>query len=161
MKRPIAVYPTQAEIKALLHYDPESGVFTWRVALPTRRVGAPAGCEKTNGYRAIKIDGRILLEHRLAWIYMTGALPPHQIDHINGDRHDNRWANLRAANSSQNMQNQRGAKGASRHKPSGTWQSSIKINGKTIWLGKFPTFEEARAAYLAAKAIHHPYAVLS
>jgi hypothetical protein len=159
MKRPIAIYPTQAEIKALLHYDPETGIFTWAIALPTRKIGARAGRDSSNGYRSIKIGGRMFLEHRLAWVYMTGVLPPHQIDHINGQRRDNRWANLRAASSSQNMQNQRGVKGAYSHKPSGTWQSSIKVNGKTIWLGKFPTFEEARAAYLAAKKIHHPFSV--
>jgi hypothetical protein len=159
-KRPIAVYPTQAEIKALLHYDAVTGDFSWLIALPGRKAGAIAGRNQTNGYRGIKINDRVFLAHRLAWVYMNGALPPHQIDHINGDRRDNRWSNLRAASSSENMQNQRGVKGAYPHKPSGTWQSSIKVNGKTIWLGKFETEEAARAAYLAAKKIHHPFAVL-
>lgn len=159
-KRPVAVYPAQAELKTLLHYDPFTGIFTWAIALPTRKIGARAGRNSSNGYRAIKINGRMFLEHRLAWVYMTGSLPPHQIDHINGRRRDNRFANLRAASSSQNMQNQRDVKGAYPHKPSGTWQSAIKINGKTIWLGKFETEEAARAAYLAAKKIHHPFAVM-
>lgn len=159
-KRPVAVYPTQDEIKALLHYDPETGVFSWLIALPGRKPGAVAGRNQTNGYRGIKINDQVFLEHRLAWVYMTGALPPHQIDHINGQRRDNRFANLRAASSSQNMQNQKGVKGAYAHKASGTWQSSIKVNGKTIWLGKFETEAAARDAYIAAKRIHHPFAVL-
>lgn len=159
MKRPVAVYPMQADIKALLNYDPETGIFTWRVAMPASKAGAIAGRNKSNGYREIKISGRVFLAHRLAWVYVTGALPPHQIDHINGLRQDNRFANLRAVTSSENMQNQRAVKGAHVHKQSGTWQSSIKVNGKSIWLGKFETAEEARAAYLAAKAIHHPFSV--
>jgi hypothetical protein len=97
---------TQQRLHELLHYDPSTGAFTWRVA-PNRRIiaGSVAGVTETNGYRRIRIDGRQYGAHRLAWLYMHGEFPPNDIDHINRTRDDNRSTNLRAVTRKENMTN--------------------------------------------------------
>lgn len=95
----------QKRLKEVLDYDPATGVFTWRVELNARgKVGDPAGCNSW-GYRVIRIDGRLYGAHRLVWLYVHGRWPDAMIDHVNGDRSDNRIENLREANSVQNAHN--------------------------------------------------------
>jgi hypothetical protein len=156
---------TQERLKELLHYDPETGVFTNRA---TRNQLAKAGTEagfvtSPQGYRSIGIKGRQYRSHRLAWLYVYGAWPEGDIDHINGVCDDNRIANLRDVSTSENCQNQRtvrsnsksGLIGARQFRP-GKWQSQIKVNGRCIHLGTFYSPEEAHAAYIAAKRKYHP-----
>ena len=156
---------TQSRLKELLHYDPETGIFTRRVACSFRApVGAVAGWVTGHGYRSVSIDYKPHLMHRLAFLYMTGEWPPEDVDHINGNRTDNRWANLRHASRSENNQNIAGPKSHNRSTgllgawPSrnGGFFSRIRVNGKITKLGHFPTPEAAHAAYLKAKDELHP-----
>lgn len=97
---------TQTRLKELLFYNPETGNFTWLVRSADRiKIGQTAGClDKTNGYISIKVDKRRYTGHRLAYLYMTGEFPT-EIDHINRNRADNRWENLRNVPHSINMKN--------------------------------------------------------
>jgi len=92
--------------------------------------------------------------HQFAWYYMYKECIE-QIDHINGIKNDNRIFNLRSVTNQQNQWNRTTAKGYSFFKRDNKWQSKIKLNNKTIFLGLFKTEEEARNAYLQAKEIYH------
>lgn len=157
---------TVERLRELLDYDPDTGLFTWRVRTSKCvTVGAIAGC-LDKGYLRIQIDRRLHLAHRLAWLYITGDWPPAQIDHINGIRDDNRIANLRAATRAENMHNRRkphsnttsGYLGVSRYR--GKFMAQIKLDGKSKFLGLFDTPEEAHAVYLEAKRRLHPYGTI-
>lgn len=100
----------------------------------------------------IGIGGVSYVAHRIVWAYMTGNAPPHNIDHINGDKSDNRWRNLRAATVSQNRANAKkpsnntsGFKGVSWHKASNLWTARATVNGKDVTIGYFASREEAAA----------------
>jgi hypothetical protein len=152
-------------LTAVLHYNPETGEFLWNLPRPKVQVGQRAGYEKKNkGYIYIEIDGKSYSAHRLAWFYMTGAEPKGHIDHINGKKTDNSFANLREATSGQNRANSKhnnktGMKGVrcSHWIPEGKrrWMAQITHNKKVMYLGSFFTKEEAHAAYCdAAKRLH-------
>jgi hypothetical protein len=98
---------TREQIKNALHYNPETGIFTWLIS-PSQRAlkGSVAGTVNDAGYIVIGLDGNHYRAHRLAWFYMTGEWPTIKIDHENTVRSDNRWGNLRLANDSQNVCNQ-------------------------------------------------------
>jgi|UPI000695CACA hypothetical protein len=150
-------------VQGNLDYDPETGLFTWKHTLnPKVRAGAVAGSINDRGYRTISINVRHRRAHRLAWLVMTGSWPDNDVDHINGNRDDNRWENLRAATRSQNNMNSRmrvsnvtGMKGVAFNKMRGTWQASIKIDGKYKHLGAFKSPEEAKSAYDLAANKHY------
>lgn len=158
---------TQEILKALLSYDPLTGHFFWLKAKGRRKFGMPAGCVDSNRVY-IGINGVVYLAHRLAWLYMTGAFPIDQIDHINCDSLDNKFANLREANKSENMQNRvtpradnkSGFLGVSWVKRDRKWTAHIQINGKAISLGNFTDAEDAHAAYIQAKRRLHPFGTL-
>jgi hypothetical protein len=151
---------TQERLRALLSYDSESGLFTWRNAagqggrIPP---GSVAGSIGSQGYRVITIGSQRLSAARLAWLYVYGVWPPNQIDHINRERSDDRISNLRLATSGQNKANNgmyrnntSGFKGVYFDKERGHWRAKTKVNGKRMWLGRFATREEAYAAYCNA-----------
>lgn len=151
-------------VRALLLYDRETGVFTWRVRRGGfANVGSLAGAVGGGGYLHISIDGRLWKSHRLAWLYARGEWPRGEIDHMNGVRTDNRIENLRDVPRELNMQNRRTAPrhsaskllGASWHKRDKRWCASIHVNGVRLHLGRFATQEEAHAAYVEAKRVHH------
>ncbi len=98
---------TQDYLRWLVTYYPESGKMYWRVHVSPERVGKEAGSVDSNGYKLCRIGDRHYGVHRLAFLYMTGSLPPEdvQVDHRNGIREDNRWGNLRLCSRSQNQQN--------------------------------------------------------
>lgn len=146
---------TAEELRRLLDYDAETGVFTWlispRNSIPT---GSKAGNHGANGYVRISVDGRLYLAHRLAWLHVHGEWPPHEIDHVNGDKSDNRIANLRRATRSQNCANKRsrrdnvsGVKGVQWFERNQKWGARICIDGQTQFLGLFDRLEDAAAAY--------------
>lgn len=146
-------------VREALHYEPDSGVFTWAKQLSNRNgVGKRAGviC-KQHGYRIIGIDGKTYHAARLAWLWMTGRWPDDRVDHINMDRSDDRWRNLREATHSQNLGNTRrwahnssGYKGVHLDGGSGKWRARITHQGKTTCLGLHATPSAAHAAYCVA-----------
>lgn len=153
---------TAERLRELLHYDPETGVFTQAVRTSNRiKVGSRAGGLNTQGYRQIRVGGSIVYEHRLAWLYMTGSWPVNDIDHADGARANNAFLNLRDVPRSTNLENQRKA---SRNSKTGflgviayrdKFRATITANRTHHFLGTFDTPEEAHQAYLKAKrAIH-------
>lgn len=155
---------TQERLKELVHYDPETGVFT-RIKKTSNnaRIGSPIGVIDTHGYLECSIDSKRYRLHRLAWMYVTGNFPDGEIDHISTVRTDNRFANLRDVSRSVNMQNKREASknnksgflGVYFHKPLKKFTAQIRANGKNKHLGFFETAELAHAAYLLAKREFH------
>lgn len=149
---------TADQLKACLSYDPETGLFT-------RKNGKPAGYIFEMRYIRIKIDDVEYQAHRLAWLYMTGAMPEETVDHIDGDGLNNKFANLRAASRVQNNHNSR-AKPRKRNLPrgvnpvsSGRFCAMISIKNKKKHLGTFDTPEEAGEFYqLAADMLHGEFA---
>jgi hypothetical protein len=145
---------TQERLKELLHYNPDTGVFTRRVSVARGgKAGDTVGTVQKKGYVVIKIDGKVYYAHRLAWLYMTGEWPANEIDHKNLDKSFNAWGNLREATSSQNAANRLGwsATGFKGVAKSGSgYRAEIQVNGKRRNLGSFRTPEEAHAAYVEA-----------
>jgi hypothetical protein len=144
---------TQADLKHRVHYDPLTGIFTWISARGRRvdQLGKQAGNLSPHGYIRITVNRTSYFAHRLAWLYMTGEHPEAYVDHINMNKTDNRWANLRAANKSENNANSKargasGLKGAYWSKQINRWYSRI---GKR-YLGTYDTSEQAHEAYVAA-----------
>lgn len=144
----------QLQLKSVLSYNPETGVFVWTINSKSGKPGRVAG-SLSNGYRVVPIHERFYTAHRLAWLYVHGYFPS-RIDHINGDRDDNRIANLRIADASQNGANKRrpenntsGAKGVQKI-GGGKYAAFITVRGKQKCVGKFDTLQEASDAYLAA-----------
>ena len=120
---------TQEELKELLHYDPDTGVFTWKKGRQGRiKKGGIAGNEDQSGYCKIVVKGKRYGAHRLAFLYMEGYFPEHQVDHINRDRGDNRWVNLREATHTCNMRNCSRSKNKKHDLPKGVF---FRINEKT------------------------------
>ena len=149
---------TQKELKELFTYDPETGLFCriYRTANSTNMLPT-VGSINSIGYATLFIEGRNMYAHRLAWLYMTGRWPTHQIDHANMVRSDNRWVNLRDATRSQNHANKHkmpfnrsGLKGVGWHKQAGAWRSRIMHNGKDMSLGLYDCPAAAHFAYIVA-----------
>ena len=130
---------TQKELKELLHYDPDTGVFTWKVQRGKVKRGDIAGCKDKEGYPMVTISRRMYFAHRLAWLYVYGEWPS-LVDHINRDKSDNRIKNLRIATNQENCRN-RESSGKSNHKgvywqkSHKRWVARISINGERIYLG--------------------------
>jgi citrate synthase len=151
---------TSARLHEVLEFDADTGVFTWKITRTKAKRGARAG-SIWNGYEVIKIDAERYSAHRIAWLYVYGKWPDAEIDHINGNRADNRICNLRDVSASVNQQNARRARvdnasgflGVTKQK--NLWTSQLTINGKTLHLGLYKTPEEASQAYLEAKRKHH------
>lgn len=154
--------PTIEQCRLLLSYDAESGVMVWRVNRGKARVGAQVGTRDKDGYRQVVLNGASIKVHRLAWFLHHGRWPDGEIDHINGVRDDNRILNLRVVTRSQNNQNMRrppsssksGVLGAKLDKW-GKFCSTIRKDGRQVWLGRFDTAEEAHSVYMAAKRVMH------
>jgi hypothetical protein len=155
---------TQAQLKELLWYDPDTGVFRWR---SSKRYGlippwSIAGTAHRDGYWHLRIGKRMYLAHRLAWLYMTGAFPARLIDHKNGCRADNAWVNLREADDCQNTWNAKvradnlsGVKGVSYCRTNKVWVARCGIEGKTHRVGSFKTKQEAAASIQQFREQHH------
>ena len=166
---------TQAHLKERLHYNPESGIFTWRECAAynatwnSRFAGKVAGNTlrlPRRTYRRLVIDYVRYYAHRLAWLYVHGEMPeePLMIDHINGDGTDNRIANLRAVTRSENMinrvgleaRNTSGHTGVSWYRTYQKWLAFITCNGRRKSLGYFDSKADAIAARKAAEEEYFP-----
>lgn len=151
-------------LRELLSYSPETGAFAWRVAASPRvSCGKPAGRQNKRGYIVITVDGKARYAHRLAWLYETGEWPKQQVDHINGNKSDNRLCNLRDISPAGNTQNQTrpqrgsttGLLGVSKAKDRKKFRACIKVSSGTVCIGSFETAETAHTAYIEAKRMLH------
>ena len=144
---------TQKRLKEAMDYNPDTGVFTWKINVRRTRIGDIAGCVNTLGYIAICIDRRHYSGHRLAWLYIHGYFPEHNVDHINRCGKDNRLVNLREAtqscnarNSSMSSNNTSEITGVYWHKSAGKWAASIAPDGRNRHLGLFTSKLDAAKA---------------
>lgn len=167
---------TAEEVRELLDYDPETGVFTWRErsrkmcksdrarnAWNSKLAGKIAGSLNALGYVTIALHKHAYYAHRLAWLHVYGRWPKAETDHRNEVKSDNRISNLREASSALNKQNRRracrgntsGLRGVCWFNQTRKWHAQICVNGKKVHLGYFDCKHEAHAAYLKAKAKFH------
>lgn len=142
-------------VNSVLEYEPETGIFRWKVKLSDRSpVGKAAGGHAVCGHWRIRVDGHYYMAHRLAWLLMTGDWPPTEIDHKNRVRDDNKWGNLRCCTHSQNLAN------ANRRSDNSTGFKGVRFDpvlkkyravsykdGKQIYAGIFDDPEAAFEAY--------------
>lgn len=161
-----------ATLRELIDYNPETGSLTWRhrsirhftnaryqATFNTKYAGNPCGCVGAYGYICVRVLGKNMQAHTIAWIIMTGAPPIHEIDHENGKRADNRWLNLRDLPHSENQKNMPIKQNNTSGYPGvgitkGRWYARIKIAKKTRSLGQFSTFDEAKKARVSAEKLH-------
>lgn len=152
---------TAEQLRELLDYDPSTGRFSWlRPASSRLKPGDAAGYINTKGYAKIRVGYAKYSAHRLAWLYAYGSWPDGEIDHINGNRSDNRLENLRDASHAENTRNRhrrifrdlpRGVK-----KSSGSrYRATIVVDGIERHLGVFPNVATAAAAYADASIKFH------
>jgi len=159
---------TAARLREVIHYAPDTGMFTRKVRLAQRhqagdRADTEISTSPMRGYRRVSLFGQRSLANRLAWFYGYGAWPEKHIDHINGDKGDNRISNLREADNRINMENMRKAKSSNKvgllgvhlHKQSGRWRARIEVRGKCLHIGLYDTPEIAHQQYLKAKRSLH------
>lgn len=169
---------THARLHDLLDYIPSLGRFVWK-ARPVgtfkteghskrwhgRFTDKQAGSQSGSGYRKIQIDNRHYLEHRLVWMYFHKTFPEMEIDHINGDKTDNRIENLRHVSSVKNNQNKKlpfhntsGVIGVAPARSRDKWLAHIKVGDENIYLGTYETIELAAAARRGAEKVagYHP-----
>ena len=160
---------TVDDVLSVLRYIEETGAFVRTKGMGGRHAGSVAGSLDRHGHRLIHVFGRRIAAHRLAWFVSYGKWPSHEIDHINGERDDNRLVNLREATHAENLQNQRRAKsdnkstgilGAYKSNKRGRWESKIQINGKLKYLGTFESPDAAHEAYVRAKRELHKFCVI-
>ena len=144
---------SQKELKELLHYDEHTGIFTWKVSRGRVSNGTVAGIINAGDkYRYIRIFTKSYAAHRLAFIYMDNIVPPEQVDHINHNRDDNRFINLRMCSRSQNHKNKpiqsnnsTGHHGVSKTKD-GKFYAYIKHEQKMKNLGIYTDINDAITA---------------
>ena len=175
-----APLPTPAMLRQLLDYDPTTGLLTWRYRTPealmacglsvpsnldqwnTRLAGKVAfTADNGRGYRITTAFGQMLRAHRVAWAMHYDAWPDAMLDHINGDRADNRIANLRLSNFVENGRNARisvanksGQTGVVWVKRISKWRAKITVNSKRIELGEFDLYRDAVRARKNAEKVH-------
>jgi|SRR5450631_139685 len=170
---------TQEYLKECVDYNRDTGIFIWlhrpechfknKRSFKQRnaaRTGKQTGSFDGKGYYTISIDNKSYLSHRLAWLYEYGKFPENDIDHVDGNRLNNRISNLREATRLQNMQNQRAPRGNNKTTnllgvslipSSGKFRARVTVAGKTLFSGCYKTKEEAAIAYTDAKRRFHPF----
>ena len=157
---------TAEHLRRVLIYDPFTGLWKWREGGKGRPLEpdwwpGTLGGKPGRQYYAIGIGRWPRYAHRLAFLYMTGEWPKQEIDHVDGDRTNNRWSNLREADHSQNKyntglrgHNTTGFRGVYFRKNEGKWHARIKVGDRRVSLGLFSSPEEASIAYEAAAQEH-------
>lgn len=144
----------QKHLKEIILYDPLTGDFFWKVRRGAFRAGSKAGHIDNTGYLRIRI-GKLYQAHRLAWLYCYGYWPKKYIDHIDGNKLNNKIENLRDVSHTTNVRNAHKAKGYSWMKSRNKYIAYIVINKKQKHLGYFENEKDARRAYLEAKEKYH------
>lgn len=149
---------TQDYLQKVFYYNPETGILSHSMDSSSGKKGDIIGTLHSGGYLECSLGDKPYLVHRLIWTYMTGEIPE-QVDHLNHNRQDNRWVNLRNVNNTENSKNTQigknnksGVLGVSLHKPTGKYRAYINENHKQHHLGLFLTFEEAALARAKANA---------
>lgn len=171
---------TQTILKDVLTYNQETGIFIWKVRdlkyfktwqacnrWNARYAFEPCGCiSGTTGYIYINLLGTIYAAHRLAFLYIEGTFPPNQVDHINQNKTDNEFTNLRKSTARENRKNMKksiknssGVVGVSFHQKANKWQARISDNGKPVHLGLFLTKKAATVARMQAE-VKYGYSLL-
>lgn len=153
---------TQRRLKEMVIYDIYTGEFINKKKRGRIPEGKVLGYPNNNGYLLITLDNCTYLAHRLAVLYVTGKWPTGVLDHINRDRKDNRWCNIRLCSKEENNRNRSlsrnntsGATGVVFEKRVGIWQARIDVNGNRILLGRFKEFELAELVASEARAKYH------
>lgn len=154
---------THARLKEVLRYDQETGVFTWKARVSIRvRTGDRAGSIGRQGRRHIRVDGVLYAASRLAYFHVTGVRPVGQIDHIDADPTNDRFANLRDVSQALNCENRRKPYSNSKtgvlgvmQSASGRYCAQVRKERRSIHLGTYDTAEVAHAAYVQAKRRLH------
>lgn len=169
------ILPTPEQLRELLTYDPETGKLFWKErpiglfasrrafsAWNKRFAGQEAMSCVDEGYKTGCLFNSRVRAHRIAWALYFGSWPKDQIDHINGDRSDNRICNLRESSNAENQWNtsvrsysSSGLKGIGRKGDSGRWMARISVNGERKYLGTFTTPEDAHRAFCEAAHKYH------
>ena len=155
--------PDITELRNHLHYDPDTGLFTWLLPRRGRQMNKPAGSYNNQGYCLIGWQYTHILAHRVAFALMTGDWTQHEIDHIDGKSSNNKWSNLRDISHSHNIQNipfirpsnKTGYPGV--FKRGERWSAQIYLNHQFVHLGHYATPDEAFLVYWFAKNKLHPY----
>lgn len=167
MNTNLKVHITQNELKELIFYNHDTGIFTWKersvekflhsnnpeqycATWNTKYSNTDSGNLHKSGYIVIRVYGKDYKAHRLAWLYMEGYFPENQIDHINRIKSDNRWCNLREISTQCNIRNRgitkkntSGVVGVYWNKRVNKWSAQITINKKPINLGYYMNFVDA------------------
>jgi hypothetical protein len=152
---------TQDLLRALFEYQPDGRLLRKVTTNPRAKAHTYSGCINGAGYLRTRVSGTLYQNHRLIWFMFHGTWPE-MVDHINGNRTDNRIENLRPCNQSQNMQNmasrvdsKTGVKGVGWREDKQKYRARIVVNGKERCLGHFVTLDEARSAVQAARTKYH------
>lgn len=154
---------TEKALKKWLSYNEETGIFTW-LHSPSSQVpaGSIAGYKTKRGYIQLGLGGKLYYAHQLVWLYMTGKWPTKTIDHIDQDKTNNKFANLRHVSRSINYRNSAASKkeshGVFYMRDRNKYKVQFTINGKTKYCGIFPTYEEACQHAVKAKQSLFPAA---
>ena len=141
---------TQRRIKELLRYNKETGFFAWKIRRQGVTLGSKAGRVTSKGYTEIMLSGESYGAHRLAFLYVEGAFPGNEVDHVNHDRSDNRWRNLRKITRDENHRNlsifknnTSGHQGVCWKKAALKYVARIHFSGVAKHLGYYPEIEDA------------------
>jgi len=149
---------TQEHLNRLFIYDNENGVLYRRINRGPSKAGDFVGTVTDRGYLSVEIESRTYYVHRIIWFMIHGDWPKNQIDHINGNRCDNRLENLRDVSSGENCRNSKmpcnnksGVTGVKFHKRTGKWKAQVFVEGKSKFLGYFSNIEDAENAVSNAR----------
>jgi hypothetical protein len=145
------------EVRRIFVYEQETGLFFRRITIGQRaKAGSLAGY-MNDGRKVIPFRCKKVNASRLAWLYVTGSWPRHEIDHINGIKDDDRFKNLRDVDRSTNLENLRRARADNKsgvigvRERSGRFEPRLMVKGKPLYLGRYDTLEEARNVYISQK----------
>ena len=150
---------TQEKLKDILHYNPDTGTFIWKINRGRIKLGDIAG--RLSRYIQIGYNNKKYAAHRLAWLYVYGKMPDGEIDHINHEKTDNRILNLRdstreeqAQNMVQRKDNRSGTTGVGFRRDANKWHARITVDKKQMHIGYYFTKEEAIVARKKAETKH-------